>query len=535
MKKKFLLMLSLMAFMVCLLAISVSAVVIDGIDYSFSGAEATVTAANSGCELTEVNIPETVTYEGKTYTVAVIANSAFKTNKTVTKITTPSTIRAIGEHAFREMKALQTVVLRANEGFKKFSDAEFYQCYALQSVDMSGCKGLTGIGDGGTYDDTFTYCSSLNKVVLPKTITYIGVRAFFECKALTSIENLDFTQITYVGVKAFWGPKISGDVVLPKNATYVGDHAFRGTNITSIVMRMGSESTQTAMNDATFYGCSQLKYVVLPDNITNIGQYTFSGCSKLEYLIIGKNVSTVSTTSTFSGCNSLKAIIYAGSEEDFNNIKNSSVFGVKEKKSFSEYVHGSLPETKTLYYGATLCTSCNGILGGEAFKAESFLKEMKISCECLYCDSEIVSKTFAPIFEDLGYSTSSINGKCSILQGFKVNYESLNAYKENLPAASNVTIGVLAVLDSNVDTSAFDENGKALDGVVAAEIKSGHNYFEVKVLNLSQSETLENGTAQTDVMIHLSAYLKVGSNIYYVSEGHSDTILGEAVSYNTIK
>ncbi|MBQ8145838.1 MAG: leucine-rich repeat domain-containing protein [Clostridia bacterium] len=535
MKRKIILALTLMAVAICSLAISVSAVDINGIDYSFNGNEATVTSANQGCELSVVNIPQTVEYEGVTYTVTSIANSAFRNNKVVTSVETPSTIKSIGQHAFREMTALKTVVLRASEDFKRFSDAEFYQCKVLESIDMSGCVGLMGIGDGGTYDDTFVDCYKLSTVIFPKGVSYIGVRAFFNCTSLGDIENLDFTNVTYVGFKAFWGPKLTGDVVLSENTTYVGSHAFRETNITSIVMRMSSDSTQTTMDDATFYNCKQLKYVVLPNNITTIGQYTFSGCSALEYLIIGDSVTSISTTKVFDSCGSLKAIIYGGSQESFDAITNASVFGVSQRASFDEYTHGTLPSVKTLYYGAGLCSSCNGILGSEAFKLESLLSDMTVGQECLHCGVETVSEAYAPVFEDLGYSVSNINGYCSILQGFKVNYESIDVYNENVPTKLIGSFGVLATADNRVDNVAFDENGNAKEGVVSSEIKSGHNYFEIKLVNLPSDEMLDESTSYLDAFFHLCAYARVGDEIHYITENYAGTALGQAVSYNTIK
>lgn len=44
----------------------------------------------------------------------------------------------------------------------------------------------------------------------------------------------------------------------------------------------------------TFWGCSNLETVNLPDSIENIYRYTFGGCSSLKELQIGKNVSYIS-------------------------------------------------------------------------------------------------------------------------------------------------------------------------------------------------------------------------------------------------
>ena len=533
MKKKVLLMLCMVALAV-MLALGASAANIDGIDYSFENGEATVTSENKNCLLEIVNIPETVEYEGKTYTVTIIANSAFKDNTVVKEITTPSTIKGIYAHAFRSMTALTKVTLNASNSFKAFHDAEFYQCRALKSVDMSGCVGLTGIGDGGTYDDTFVDCTSLESVVLPKGINYIGVRAFFNCSKLGDIENLDFENVTYVGYKAFWGPKLTGDVILSENATYIGSHAFRDTNITSIVMRMGSDSTQTIMDDATFYGCKKLKYVVISSNIKTVGQYTFSGCSSLEYVVLGNVSTTFSTRDTFSGCGALKAIIYTGSEDSFKALSGISALGSLEYKSFSEYVHGTLPSTRTVYYGATTCHSCNGIWGNEGFIFTDLLSEMKYGKQCLHCNNEVVSQTYAPVFECLGYSVFEGDSSCSIVQGYRVNYTSISVYNEQ--AESDIEgFGLLAVAADEVDGTVFDQNGEHIGQGIVAPVAVGNEYFEIKVKGLSKDGTVDGVTSYLDAQIYMCAYVNVGADVQYISNGAVGSTLGTPVSYNTAK
>ena len=93
MKKKIILMLSMVAFVVCFLALSVSAEEIDGIDYTLNkNGTAEVNTGNKDCALTTVVIPSTVEYNDNVYTVVKIDSQAFKGNGTVVSITTPSTL-----------------------------------------------------------------------------------------------------------------------------------------------------------------------------------------------------------------------------------------------------------------------------------------------------------------------------------------------------------------------------------------------------------------------------------------------------------
>ena len=112
MKKKILLALAIVSMLVCLFAITSSATNVDGIYYTFSESNgvntATVNTKNEkNCTLEIVNIPETVEYNGKTYTVNKIESSAFgnvsesSANQTIKEVTIPKTIAGIGAHAFR--------------------------------------------------------------------------------------------------------------------------------------------------------------------------------------------------------------------------------------------------------------------------------------------------------------------------------------------------------------------------------------------------------------------------------------------------
>ena len=77
---------------------------IDGIYYSFSGTNATVTSTNglgSSDYSDIVVIPESVTYNGTTYSVIAIGSKAFYDCSGLTSITIPNGIISIGREAFR--------------------------------------------------------------------------------------------------------------------------------------------------------------------------------------------------------------------------------------------------------------------------------------------------------------------------------------------------------------------------------------------------------------------------------------------------
>ena len=505
MKKKILLTLAVVIVFTCLFALAVSAVDIDGIDYSFKGTEATVTSVNKGCQLTVVNIPETVTYEGTTYTVAYIANSAFRDNGVVTEVTTPSTIKDIYEHAFRSMSALEKVTLNASKDFTHFRDAEFWSCGALTYVDLRGCVGLTGLGDGGTYDNTFEYCSALETVLCPDTINYIGGSVFFTCSSLTDIGDIDFSKVTYVGSKAFWHTHIGGDVILSENATYVGSHAFRGTNITSLVIRSGSTATQTTYDDGTFYECKKLKYVVLPDNIQILNKYTFTNCSSLEYIILGSGYMQSNSSTNFSGCNALKAIIYDGTAEQFAALSGASHFGTVAYDDFSNYVHGTLPSTRTVYCNASgkTCSSCNGILRNEeSFVFEDFVSNMGKGKTCYHCAKAVITTTYGAIFECLGWTAPEDDLAAASIR-YKINKDSIAVYEKE--TGNKVEYGMYATIKDILDgNEILDAEGNAGSGAVKVSVPTDYVNLEIKLLGIADD--------QKDTLFAIGAFVKVSKD-----------------------
>ena len=73
-------------------------------------------------------------------------------------------------------------------------DSAFYQCSALQSVTIP--DSVTSIGEWA-----FGSCSALQSVTIPDSVTTIHSCAFFQCRALQSVTIPD--SVTSIGSYAF--------------------------------------------------------------------------------------------------------------------------------------------------------------------------------------------------------------------------------------------------------------------------------------------------------------------------------------------
>jgi hypothetical protein len=169
-------------------------------------------AAFSGCRLTSVTIPETVT---------TIGEYAFH-NCALTSITIPSSVKAIKQRAFQNCSALKTV--NFSEGLESIGWAAFQYCFALESVVLpNGLKTMEG--------RPFKYCSSLKSVSIPGSLERVEQDAFASTK-LTSVVIPE--GVKFLGASAFSVSSLTS-VTIPKSVNeYQGD-PFYSANIETVI------------------------------------------------------------------------------------------------------------------------------------------------------------------------------------------------------------------------------------------------------------------------------------------------------------
>lgn len=120
---------------------------------------------------------------------------------------------------------------------------------------------------------------SIESIVIPDGVTYIGRAAFKECQLLES-------------------------VTIPNTVTTLGDEIFSNCELLESVV---FPDTITEMGNNTFYFCYGLKSVKLPNAITSIKSNTFYKCSALESLDIPSTVTSI-VANAMNGCTSLMNI-----------------------------------------------------------------------------------------------------------------------------------------------------------------------------------------------------------------------------------
>ena len=107
------------------------------------------------------------------------------------------------------------------------------------------------------------------------------------------------------GWSKFIGRRSLTSLVIPDSVTNIGDYAFSGcSSLSSVVI----PDRVTSIGDCAFENCSSLTDIVIPDGVTNIGKCAFEGCRSLTDIVIPDGVTSIGDCA-FANCFSLTGIV----------------------------------------------------------------------------------------------------------------------------------------------------------------------------------------------------------------------------------
>ena len=277
----------------------------DGLCYNRNsdGTSVTVTYQNSSSPRYsnlsgDLVIPETVTYNGTTYSVTSIRTNAFWNCSGLTSVTIPNSVTSIGNNPFYGCSGLESMVVAAGNSTYDSRD----NCNAIietaTNTLISGCKTTTipnSVTSIGT--SAFRGCSGLTSVTIPNSVTSIGSGAFQECSGLTSVTIPN--SVTAIGESAFAYCSGLTSVTIGNSVTSIGSGAFQEcSGLTSVTI----PNSVTSIGEYAFAYCSGLTgELVIPNSLTSIGSGAFQECSGLTSVTVGNSVTTIGEYAFYNG------------------------------------------------------------------------------------------------------------------------------------------------------------------------------------------------------------------------------------------
>ena len=459
--------------------------------YSYEGQTLNYKITNAGEKTAEVSknqsvegsikIPETVEYEGETYTVAAIGFQAFLGDQKLTHVELPSTLKVIGESAFSG-------------------------CYKLGDIIIP--EGVTTIK---AYAFNMVFGATIYEI--PASVTTIEGQAFANnfAKKIVFEKGSSITTLPY---GLFSGNQYMEEVVLPEKVTEIGSNVFQY--------------------------CKAMQSISLPSTVKKIGSQAFINCFELDSITIPGQVTKIAADA-FQGCSDLKTVYYEGNNENlFDQV--TSINKTKTTIKYSRHVsfvmngHGTAPADQTVYTGDPIKKIAEPTAKGYTFAGwytdEDLTQKFDVENDTIYGNTILYAK-----WEKIPDHQLAVTGGT-----FTVKDETVETKTEGDKLIANVTEGTEVTVAFNKAAYA-DSNlvfgGWKIDGLTDAENYANKEEFTFNMPEKGVTIEALTKTADTDDdswdagTIVTTAVLGTGTAIlaYHIgTELYAEQVLDKGVS-----
>ena len=391
-------------------------------------------------ELTEaVSVTSDYNYESNQdgeNTITITGYSGSDAEVVIPSVINGKTVTRIESRTFEKCKSLKDVTIPSSITF--IENFAFYECSELESIKF--CQKIIENDSLSFYN-----CEKLNTIIISENVENIGDVVSIDGIENIVVDNKNEHYCTLDGVLYTKDMKTLGlyprkgnreSYHIPDTVEAIGEGAFYGcTQLKTVILPHGLIEIGTA----AFLGCSGLKEIGIPTGVKEIGAYAFGDCSELGSIVIPSEVVEIGT-STFAGCTRLKNITLV---EGLEVINSCAFYGCSALESIK------IPDTVTA-------------IGTSAFSGCAALKSIKIPSGVkgvwyyTFRDSGLEKVIISPGVTELGWSAFA---ECEKLNTIVVpeSVETIGV------GAFSVCENLESVLILNNDVSFYNDYGTIFD------------------------------------------------------------------------
>ena len=357
---------------------------IDGLYYDLdtSNRTATVTyevdgTGNYASLSANVKIPESIVYNGVTFTVTKIADKAFANCTAMESISIPGSVVQVGN--------LQWLKYKMDS-----SELPFYNCTSLKRVRLEDGVQPIVLGSHNYWgNNTSQNYLAYNKGLFsscPLEEVYVG-------RNITYLENVGYSfeaNPQYYGYSAFYNQPKLAKITISPSVTDIPSYLFKDCkNLVTLTI----SGSLVKIPEHAFDGCN-ISSLILPNSVETISDYAFTNNVGMKSANIGTAVKIIGNNA-FSGCTVLADITLGTSLQSIGNEAFMSVGSLAT--SWNSLI---FPESLTsigikAFYGSGLTdiTIPNKVstLGESCFAENKKLQTVFVGSECQILPKNIFS------------------------------------------------------------------------------------------------------------------------------------------------
>ncbi|MBO5421849.1 MAG: leucine-rich repeat protein [Clostridia bacterium] len=404
--------------------------------------------------------------------VTTVADYAFK-GTALTEVVLPYSLAEVSSTAFGDCYSLTTVTFTGTQEEWDALDVQFPD--STPEVICAGKSGTTG--SNATW--------RFNGVTGEFTVSGTGTMSYYTTSnpaPWTDFRDEIVTVTIEEGVKnvsstSFYRCTSLKNVNLPDTVTTIGGCAFEKTAIESIVI----PDSVTHIDNAAFRGCKLLESIKLSANLRTIELFAFDDCESLTSLTIPASVTSI--VCSFKSCSSLTEIIV----EEGNTNYVSDEYGVLYLASFAalkSYPVASVRESYTVNE-ATETIAKNAFSYNENLKTVILPEGVeKIQGDAFYSCKMLETVVIPTTVTTIGTDTDAF-GNCTSLKNVTYNgseHDWMLIYDNELKNLDGVTYNFLSQAENgghSYELITDIEPTETQHGEKAYSCSCGHSYSEL--------------------------------------------------------